>query len=58
MNKEQVNGRIKEAQGLAKEVTGKVLGIKGLEAKGKAQRAAGRTIASSSNMKANAKESS
>jgi len=58
MNKGQVSGRIKEAQGLAKEVTGKVLGDKSLEAKGKAQREAGRIIASSGDVKSNVKESS
>ena len=35
MNKDQVNGRVKEAKGKVKEVTGRVLGDKTMENKGK-----------------------
>jgi uncharacterized protein YjbJ (UPF0337 family) len=55
MNKYQLNGRINEARGLAKEVTGKVLGNRILEAKGKAQRAAGKIKAGYGDLKAGAK---
>jgi uncharacterized protein YjbJ (UPF0337 family) len=58
MNKDQVNGRINEAQGLAKEVTGKFLRNKRLEAKGKAQRAAGKVKAGYGDLKADVKEGS
>lgn len=58
MNKDQVNGRIKEAQGLAKEVTGKFLRNKRLEATGKAQRAAGKVKAGYGDLKADVKEGS
>jgi uncharacterized protein YjbJ (UPF0337 family) len=45
MNKDQVKGRIKEAEGKAKEVAGKVTGKETLEQKGKLQKAAGKTQA-------------
>jgi uncharacterized protein YjbJ (UPF0337 family) len=56
VNKKQVNGRIKEAQGIATEVMGKVLGNKHWEAKGKVQRAAGKMEAGYGDLKADVKE--
>jgi uncharacterized protein YjbJ (UPF0337 family) len=38
MNKDQVKGRIKNAEGKLKEVTGKIVGNKSLEAKGKSRK--------------------
>ena len=37
MNKDQIKGLVKEAQGKAKEVTGKIFNDKTLEEKGKVQ---------------------
>ena len=45
MNKDQVKGRIKEAEGKVKEVIGKVVGDKRLEEKGKAQSTVGKVQA-------------
>ncbi len=45
MNKNQVKGRVKEAEGSIKEVTGKVLGNKRLEEKGKVQKTVGKVQA-------------
>ncbi|MEQ1719968.1 MAG: CsbD family protein [Nitrosomonas sp.] len=45
MNKDQVKGRIKEAQGKVKEVIGKVLDDKKMEVEGILQKKAGRTQA-------------
>lgn len=42
MNKDQVDGRIKEAKGEAKIVTGKVAGNEALTEEGKVDRAAGK----------------
>jgi uncharacterized protein YjbJ (UPF0337 family) len=42
MNKDQVKGRLKEAQGAVKEVTGKMVGNKSLEQKGKVEKAIGK----------------
>ena len=41
VNKDQVKGRVKEAEGKAKEVAGKMAGNRKLELKGKVQRAIG-----------------
>jgi len=41
INKDQVKGRIKVAEGKAKEIAGKVAGNKTLEAKGRAQKTLG-----------------
>ena len=41
MNKDQVKGRVKEAEGKIKEVAGKLVGNETLEAKGKVQRTLG-----------------
>ena len=45
MNKDQIKGRIKEAQGTVKETAGKVSGKEILEQKGKLQKAAGKAQA-------------
>lgn len=42
MNKNQVNGRMKQAKGKAKEVFGRLTGNKKLKFKGKATKAAGK----------------
>jgi uncharacterized protein YjbJ (UPF0337 family) len=42
MNKDQVKGRVEEAKGAIKEVTGKVVGDKTLEAKGNVQKNLGK----------------
>jgi uncharacterized protein YjbJ (UPF0337 family) len=41
MNKDQVKGRVKEAEGRIKEVAGKLVGNEKLEAKGKVQKVLG-----------------
>lgn len=43
MNKNQVKGRTDEAKGKVKETTGKALGDKSMEYKGKAEKVAGKT---------------
>jgi uncharacterized protein YjbJ (UPF0337 family) len=45
MNKDRVKGRIKEAEGKVKEVTGNIVGNKRLEEKGKLQKAVGKVQA-------------
>jgi uncharacterized protein YjbJ (UPF0337 family) len=42
MNKDQVKGRIKEAEGSVKEVAGRIAGKESLEQKGKLQKIAGK----------------
>jgi uncharacterized protein YjbJ (UPF0337 family) len=42
MNKDQVEGRVDEAKGKAKEITGKVLDDKGMEVKGNVQKNVGK----------------
>ena len=42
MNKDQVKGRMEEVAGQAKKVTGKVVGDKSLEQKGRVEEAAGK----------------
>ena len=41
MNKDQVKGGLKEMKGTIKEVTGKIVGKKSLEQKGKVEKAVG-----------------
>ena len=53
MNKDQVEGRIKEAIGALKEVTGKVVGNKSLEHKGSVENAAGQIQAGYGDLKQN-----
>jgi uncharacterized protein YjbJ (UPF0337 family) len=55
MEKNQVTGRIKEAEGKTKEITGKILGNKKLEEKGKAQKTAGKIEAGYGDLKNNVK---
>ena len=45
MNKDQVKGRIEEVAGEAKKVTGKVIGNKNLEQKGRVEEAGGKVRA-------------
>jgi uncharacterized protein YjbJ (UPF0337 family) len=45
INKEQVNGRVAEAKGRVKEVTGRIIGDKDLAVKGEAQKIAGVVLA-------------
>ncbi|MFC7288153.1 CsbD family protein [Herminiimonas glaciei] len=42
MNKDQVKGNLKQAEGTIKEVTGKVIGNKNLEEKGKLEKHIGK----------------
>ncbi len=51
-NKDQVKGRIKEAKGNVKEVTGRILGDKTMENKGKLQHAVGNAQATYGDTKA------
>ncbi|MBK6805970.1 MAG: CsbD family protein [Betaproteobacteria bacterium] len=45
MNKDQVKGRVKQAEGKIKEVAGKIVGNEKLEAKGKTQKILGQAQA-------------
>jgi uncharacterized protein YjbJ (UPF0337 family) len=56
MNKTQVKGRVKEAQGFIKEVAGKLVGNEKLEAKGKVQKILGEAQAEIGDMKQHAQE--
>lgn len=58
MNTDQAKGRIKEAQGKAKEITGKLIGDAGLELKGKLERAGGKGQGLYGDVKAHLKKSS
>ncbi|MDD5266094.1 MAG: CsbD family protein [Methylococcales bacterium] len=51
INKDQVNGRVKEAQGSVKEVTGKVLDDKGMEMDGNIQKNMGKIQAGYGDLK-------
>jgi len=51
MNKDQIKGRVKEAEGKIKEVTGKLLGNETLEAKGKLQKNLGEAQATAGDVK-------
>jgi uncharacterized protein YjbJ (UPF0337 family) len=51
MNKDQVKGRIEEAKGKVKEVTGKAVGNKTLEAKGKVEKIGGKAQAGYGDLK-------
>ena len=57
MNKDQVKGRLKEAEGKVKEVTGKVVGNKTLEEKGKVENATGKVQAGYGDLKNEVKKS-
>jgi uncharacterized protein YjbJ (UPF0337 family) len=56
-NKDQVEGRIKEAKGKVKEVAGKLVGNESLEAKGKVQKTLGRAQAKFGDVKQDIKDS-
>jgi uncharacterized protein YjbJ (UPF0337 family) len=57
MNKDQVKGRVKEAEGKIKEVAGKLVGNETLEAKGKVQKTFGKAQAKFGDVKQDMKES-
>jgi uncharacterized protein YjbJ (UPF0337 family) len=57
VNKDQVKGRIKEAEGKAKEIAGKMAGDEKLELKGSVQRALGQVQAKFGDVKQNIKDS-
>ena len=57
MNKDQVKGRVKEAEGKIKEVTGKLVGNEKLEAKGKVQNVLGKAQATFGDVKQDVKDS-
>ena len=56
MNKDQTSGRIAEAQGKVKEITGKIVGNEKLELKGKIQNTAGKAQAAFGDVKADIKK--
>jgi len=56
MNKDQVAGRVEQAKGKIKEVTGKVTGSEKLEAEGVAGKAAGKVQTSYGDVKEKAKD--
>jgi uncharacterized protein YjbJ (UPF0337 family) len=57
MNKDQVEGRVKEAEGKIKEATGKLVGNETLEAKGKTQGVLGKVQAKYGDVKQDVKDS-
>lgn len=56
MNKDQVKGRIEQAKGKAKEIAGKMVGNKTLEAKGDADQVAGKVQKTYGDAKSHAKK--
>jgi len=56
MNKHQVKGRVKRAEGKIKEATGRIIGNKSLEEKGEAQKTAGKVQAVYGDIKDNLNE--
>ncbi len=58
MNKDQIKGRAQEATGKVKQVTGKAVGNKELERKGKAEKAGGKLRAGYGDLKDDIKSSS
>jgi len=56
MNKDQVRGRVKEAEGKIKEVAGKVVGNEKLEEKGKVQKVLGEAQAKFGDVKKDVKD--
>jgi uncharacterized protein YjbJ (UPF0337 family) len=56
-NKDQVRGRVKEAQGKIKEVAGKLVGNEKLVAKGKIQKVLGKAQAKFGDVKQDMKDS-
>jgi uncharacterized protein YjbJ (UPF0337 family) len=57
VNRDQVNGRFKEAEGKAKEIAGKMAGNEKLELKGKVQKAIGEAQAKFGDVKQNMNDS-
>ena len=55
VNKDQVNGRVKDAQGTVKQAVGKLVGNQKLEAKGRVQKVVGRTQAKIGDLKSDVK---
>ena len=56
MNKDQVKGRVKEAEGKIKEVAGKLVGNEKLEQKGKVQKIVGEAQAAVGDLKQDVKD--
>ena len=56
MNKNQVTGRVKEVQGMIKEVAGKLVGNEKLEEKGKVQKIVGEAQAAVGDIKQDVKD--
>ena len=56
MNKDQVKGRVKEAEGKVKEVAGKLVGNESLEAKGKTEKTLGKAQAKFGDVKKDVKD--
>ena len=56
INKDQIKGRIKEAEGKVKEVAGKLVGSENLEAKGKVQKDLGEAQAKFGDVKKDVKD--
>jgi uncharacterized protein YjbJ (UPF0337 family) len=56
MNKDQVDGRVKEAKGTIKEVTGQLVGNEKLEAKGASQKVIGKAQAKFGDIKQDVKD--
>jgi uncharacterized protein YjbJ (UPF0337 family) len=56
MNKEQVKGRVDEAVGKVKEVTGRAVDDKSLQAKGLAQQVGGKAVATAGDIKEDVKD--
>lgn len=57
MNKDQVKGRLKEAKGKVKQVTGRAVGNKELEQKGSIEKAGGKIRAGYGDLKEDIKDS-
>ncbi len=56
MNKDQVKGRVKEAEGKIKEAAGKLVGNERLEAKGKVEKVLGHAQAKFGDVKQDVKD--
>jgi uncharacterized protein YjbJ (UPF0337 family) len=56
MNRDQVKGRVNQAEGKVKEVAGKVVGNESLEAKGKIQNVVGKAQAKFGDVKQDVKD--
>ena len=56
INKDQVEGRVKEVEGKIKEVTGKIIGNEKLEERGKVQKIVGESQAAVGDLKKDVKD--